>query len=68
MTNEQFKLWRKKMKLSQRQAAEVLGLYRNTIVNYERGVRLENGMQVKIPRTVALACSAVEAGLEPWDK
>jgi len=65
MTPEQFKAWRQKMNLTQIQAAQVLGLYRNTIVNYERGTRLENGNEIKIPRTVALACAAIEAGLKP---
>jgi len=65
MNNEQFKAWRKKMNLTQQQAADRLGLYRMTIVNYERGTRLENGNEVTIPRTVALACAAIEAGLKP---
>jgi len=65
MTKEQFKTWRKKMGFTQKQAAEALGLFRNTIINYERGTRPENDLPVKIPRSIALACAAIEAGLKP---
>jgi len=66
MNNEQFKAWRKKMNFTQQQAADVLGLYARTISNYERGARYEDGSAVKIPKSIALACSALAAGLEPW--
>jgi len=65
MNKENFKTWRKKMGFTQQQAADALGLFRNTITNYERGARAEDGRAVIIPRTVALACAAVEAGLKP---
>jgi len=65
MTKEQFKAWRKKMGFTQQQAADALGLYRLTIINYERGTRPENNLEVKIPRSIALACAAVQAGLKP---
>jgi len=65
MTNEQFKAWRKKMNFTLQQAADALGLYARTISNYERGARYEDGREVKIPRSIALACAAVEADLKP---
>jgi len=65
MNNEQFKAWRKRMNFTQQQAADALGLYRMTIINYERGHRYEDNRPVPIPRTVALACAALEAGLKP---
>jgi len=65
MNNEQFKAWRKKMNLTQQQAADALGLSIQALGNYERGTRYEDGRAVIIPRTVALACAAVEAGLKP---
>jgi len=67
MKNEQFKTWRKKMNLSQRQAADALGLSIQALGNYERGSRYEDGREVKIPKSIALACSAIAAGLEPWE-
>jgi len=68
MKPEDFKAWRKKMKFTQQQAADVLGLYRLTVVNYERGERLGIGSQVKIPRSVDLACAALAAGLKPFSE
>jgi len=65
MTPENFKHWRKKNGLTQQQAADALGLIRLTVTNYERGTRLGSGSEIKIPRTVALACAAIEAGLKP---
>jgi len=65
MDNEQFKAWRKKMGYTQQQAADALGLYRLTIINYERGTRPENNLEVKIPRSIDLACAAIAAGLKP---
>jgi len=66
MKPEQFKKWRKKMGFTQQQAANALGIYRLTAVNYEHGQRSGVGSEVKIPRSIALACSALHAGLEPW--
>jgi len=65
MNNEQFKSWRKKMKFTQQQAADALGINNRSVVNYERGKRYDDGRAVIIPRTVALACAAIKAGLEP---
>ncbi len=66
MTHEDFKNWRKKMGLTQQQAADVLGLSKATIENYDKGVRREDGRPVVIPRVVALACAAIEHKLEPF--
>ena len=60
MTHEDFKNWRKKMGLTQQQAADVLGLSKATIENYDKG------RPVVIPRVVALACAAIEHKLEPF--
>jgi len=66
MTNVDFKGWRKRMGMSQVEAAEALGLSRETVVQYEAGRRRDTGAEVKIPRTVALACSALAHGLPPY--
>lgn len=66
MTPQEFKNWRKEMGFSQTQAAEKLGLSKATIENYDKGTRREDGREVVIPQTVALACSALYKGLKPW--
>lgn len=66
MTPDDFKAWRKAMGLSQRAAAEALGMSRPAIENYERGHRIGDNRKVEIPRTVALACAALFHRLEPW--
>jgi predicted transcriptional regulator len=56
-----FKRWRKGMKLSQKEAAHVLGLKRRVVQYYEKGER--DGELVKIPKTVRLACYALAQGV-----
>jgi len=55
-----FKRWRKWMGLSQKEAAEALGLKRRVVQYYEKGER--DGEAVKIPRAVRLACRALADG------
>ncbi len=55
-----FRRWRKSLKLSQKEAAEALGLKRRVVQYYERGER--DGEPVVIPKTVRLACYALSAG------
>jgi transcriptional regulator with XRE-family HTH domain len=67
MTKEQFKAWRKALKLTQTGAARALGLSRNTIELYERGSRRDIPDQVVvIPRTVELACAALMLGIRRY--
>lgn len=66
MTPDDFKAWRNRMDFTQQQAADALGLSRDTIANYERGSRREDNRLVEIPRVVALACAAVIAGAKPY--
>lgn len=60
-----FKRWRKSLKLSQKEAAEVLGLKRRVVQYYEKGER--DGEKVQIPKYIRLACSAVAAGVSDYD-
>ena len=53
MTPADFVDWRKRLGYVQDEAAGILGLSRRTIVSYERG-------EVAVPRSVELACEAVE--------
>lgn len=65
MTPDDFKAWRERMGYSMQAAATALGISKPSVVNYERGSRREDDRTVAIPRTVALACAALEQGLEP---
>lgn len=64
MDNAQFKAWRKHMDWGQQEAADHLGVSRNTIVLYERGER--EGRRVEIPKTVELACAALALGIRNY--
>lgn len=63
MDAHDFKAWRKRLGYTLDGAAEALGMSRSAIINYEAGVRRDSGEPVVIPKVVALACAAVEAGL-----
>lgn len=60
MKGHDFKRWRKALEMSQKEAAETLGLKRRVVQYYEKGER--GGDPVKIPRTVRLACYAISVG------
>ncbi len=61
MDANDFKKWRKALKLSQKDAAHMLGLKRRMIQYYEKGER--DGEKVQIPRAVRLACYAIAEGV-----
>lgn len=71
MTPSDFRAWRAALGLTQAQAAARLGLSVSTIKTYESGfLRRRDAhtgelVEVEIPRTVALACAAIAAGLKP---
>src|SRR6185436_2490014 len=64
MKGHDFKRWRKSLDLSQKQAADALGLKRRVVQYYEKGER--DGETVKIPRTVRLACYAILSGVPDY--
>lgn len=64
LTSEQFIAWRLGMKMSQKAAANRLGISMSSIFVYETGRRKEG--IVYIPLTVALAMSAIKANLNPY--
>ena len=67
MTPAEFRTWRKSLGLSQKGAAEALGVSKSSVEHYEAGVRRGTDPRpVEIPRTVALACAAVWHKIEPW--
>ena len=65
MTPVAFKRWRKSLGLSQKQAAEALGLKRRVVQYYEKGER--DGQPVSIPKTVRLACFAITHGCDDYN-
>lgn len=58
MTPDEFKNWRKSVKLKQQDVADALGTTIRAVQMWEAGDR-------PISRTVALACAAISAGLKP---
>jgi transcriptional regulator with XRE-family HTH domain len=58
--NAEFKAWRTRMGLTQEQVAEKLGLSLGAVVNYEKGVRRDDGSEVNIKRTVMDMCRNLE--------
>lgn len=66
MKGHDFKRWRKALDLSQKDAADALGLKRRVVQYYEKGERA-GGKPVKIPRTVRLACYAITTGVADYD-
>ena len=58
MKPEEFKKWRKSLELSQKNAAEMLGLKIRIIQYYEKGKKGKK--TINIPKYIQLACLALE--------
>jgi len=65
MEGGDFRKWRKALHLSQKEAAQLLGLKRRMIQYYEKGER--DGEKVSIPRSVRLACYAIGEGVADYN-
>lgn len=65
MKPKDFKTWRKGQGLSQKKAAEALGLKLRIIQYYEKGKR--GSKEVNIPKSVRLACYAISQGITDFD-
>ena len=65
MEANDFRKWRKTLGLSQKDAAHLLGLKRRMIQYYEKGER--DGEKVSIPRSVRLACFAIQEGVADYN-
>ncbi len=66
MTPADLATWRTQMDMTQRQAAEALGVTLPTYQRLERGAAFDTGKPVEIDRRTALACAALAAGLAPY--
>ncbi|MBK8908548.1 MAG: helix-turn-helix transcriptional regulator [Rhodospirillales bacterium] len=65
MRPSDFKRWRKSLRLSQKEAADALGLKRRVVQYYEKGER--DGDKVDVPRCVRLACFALAEGVTDYN-
>lgn len=65
MSPEQFRVWRRKLGLKQKEAADLLGLKKRMIQYYEKGNR--DGKPVSIPKSVRLACFAIQQGVQDYN-
>jgi len=67
MTPRDFRAWRRKMGLTQEQAAELLGMGRTAVSQYDTGKRRAPAEVIEtVPRYIALACAAISHGLAPY--
>lgn len=65
MTPDQLAGWRSDLNLTQRAAAEVLGVTLATYQRLERGCEWSGKKPVIIDRRTALACAAIRSGIDP---
>lgn len=65
MSPKEFRRWRKGLKLSQKAAAQALGLKPRMIQYYEKGER--DGTKVEVPKAVRLACYALSQGITDFN-
>lgn len=65
MGPKEFKRWRKSLDMSQKDAAEKLGVKRRVVQYYEKGER--DGKKVAIPKSIRLACWALSQGQDDYD-
>ncbi|WP_416232915.1 helix-turn-helix domain-containing protein [Castellaniella sp.] len=66
MNPADFQAWRQHMGMSQRAAAQALGVSLPTLQAWERGASFQTGKLVEIDRRTALACAALAAGIGEW--
>lgn len=63
MTSDDLLSWRESLGLTQRGAAEALGVSLPTYQQMERGTAWATGKPVAIDKRTALACAAIKAGM-----
>jgi DNA-binding transcriptional regulator YiaG len=68
VTPQVFKDWLTRMNLSEIRAAASLGVSKATVGDWVRGTSRTTGKPIKISRLVALACAALEAGIDFKEK
>ena len=68
MTPADFRAWQARMGLTVRAAADLLGVAPSTVQDWRTGTSRRTGKPVELPPMLALACSALAAGLGPWSQ
>ncbi|WP_207479548.1 helix-turn-helix domain-containing protein [Arenibaculum pallidiluteum] len=67
MTPQEFRETRKRLRLTQAELGEALGLGTSTVALYERGYRMDREREpVEIPKTVRLAMAALVLGVKDY--
>lgn len=67
MTPDQLKHWRTEtMRLTQAQAADVLGISVPTYQSWEKGANFATGKPIQIDRRTELACAALATGITSY--
>jgi DNA-binding XRE family transcriptional regulator len=66
MTPTDLAAWRAHMAMTQRAAAESLGVSLSTYQQWERGASFRDGAPMQPDTRTALACAALAAGIPPW--
>lgn len=67
MTADDFRAWHQVMGYTYHTGAAALGVSRGTYADWLAGTSRTTGKPIRIKRTVALACAALAAGMEPVD-
>jgi transcriptional regulator with XRE-family HTH domain len=68
MTPLTFAAWRRHMGLSQKAAAEALGVSLRMVCYYEAGNRTDGAPRpVAVPRSIELACAALALGITSYN-
>ena len=68
MTHDDLRAWQARMGYTYDTAAAALGVSRATYAEWVRGKSRTTGKPVTPSLTVALACAALAAGLEPYQQ
>lgn len=65
MTNDEMKQWRESLGLTQRKAADALGMTLAAYQQLERGANFATGKPTRIDLRTAYACAAIRLGITP---
>ena len=65
MTSEELKRWRIDLAITQRKAADALGMTLAKYQQLERGANFETGKPTRIDLRTSYACAAIRLGIAP---
>lgn len=64
-SSKSFRSWRRRLGLTQVEAAQKLGVTAMCVYIYDNGKRYSPKKEINVPLAVRLACSAIESKLPP---